>query len=736
VGTVRAFIVDPASRLEALVAGLRALSVEVTRSAAPDAAPPEADVLFVDGDDTIRAAAHAVGGALGALVVEITDDLDTGAEEAAFARGTDDVLVLGREHRLPAIVRRAARNRGGAAFARAEALLARVSDLVLQVDAENVVRSMNRESALASGARLGADVVALFPDPYHAIVRQRLGDARATGEPTSFDVRIVGRTFHVGVVPLDRGAVALLARDETEVSDVLDRLGHSEARAGAILAAMPDLVFRMTADATFVDVHAPENTQLLVPAEQIPGRKVGALLPPDVAAIVEPAVARAVRDHATQVATYELDIRGTRLSYEARIVPIGRDQVLAVVRNMTEYNERRERLALADRLASLGTMAAGVAHEINGPLTFVMLGLEWLERHIDAGRLEGDRPREAETSPADGTAEDGSVRERLRAIADGVSRIQRIVRDLKGFTRKDDLDGTADVASALDGALRLAAAEIRQRGKVERTYAPVPPVRGSVVRLGQVFSNLIVNAAHALPEEPTAERTIHVRTALAADGRVAIEIADSGRGIAPHHVPHLFEPFFTTKPVGQGTGLGLWICHEIVKELGGELVVESELGKGSTFRVLLPCAEARAAAKAPPTHAPPPPRARILVIDDEPNLARTLAILLNDHTVEVAIGGAAGLTRLERDTELDLVLCDLMMPEITGMDVYAEVCARWPALAPRFVFMTGGAFTPRARAFLATCERPHLEKPFRAESVRELLRAEALRYAEERARKP
>ncbi len=732
----RVALVDVAGSAELLAATLRSLGADVTCDELSRLTAP-LDVLVVGGSTSERVDAHAAAPSLGGpLVVETAHD--EASAEAAFARGADDVIATVSEGRIAAILRHAARLRSAsispananananALEGRAETLLANVSDLVANVSASNVVTYMNREGETGAGG-VGCVVLDLFPHDYRALVQTTLAAARSGGNIRTFDVRLVGRTFHVRAVPLGGGELTLIASDETEVSDVLERLGDSEARAGAIVAAMPDLVFRMTEDSIFLEVHAPENTFLLVPAHEIPGQPVGALLPREVADLVVPAVARAVRQRTTELVTYELDIQGARLSYEARIVPVGRDQVLAIVRNMTEYNERRERLALADRLASLGTMAAGVAHEINGPLTFVMLGLEWLEQRVDKLDVPGAEPT-------------ASARERLRAILDGVVRIQRIVRDLKGFTRKDDPEGAADVASALDGALRLVSVELRYRGRVERRYDPVPLVKGSAVRLGQVFSNLIVNAAHSLSEDPTAESVVTLRTFVAGDGRVAIEVADTGRGIPQEHLLHLFEPFFTTKPVGQGTGLGLWVCHEIVKELGGELVVESEVGKGSTFRVLLPPASAAdiVASSGAPIVAPPPPlppRARILVIDDEPNLAKTLAILLDEHVVEIAIGGAAGLARLERDTEIDLVLCDLMMPQITGMDVYAEVCARWPALASRFAFMTGGAFTPRAREFIETCGRPHLEKPFRAEDVRALLRDEALRYAEERAGK-
>ena len=719
-----ATIYDPDRRLDRLAVALRAAAIDVVVTADPSYASQPVDLLFLGGPEDGRAAVHeqASRSAGVPLIVEVVDDDTSLAVDAALDRGAHDVLALERLGRLRALLGRAETRRKRATTAEAS-LLANVSDLVMQVDGAGVVSYMNREGPLVDVAKgVGREALEHFPRPLHPLVRRLLAEARDTHELRAFDFRFNAHTYRVRIVPSEARALTLVASDVTEISDALALLGESEARAEAILAAMPDLVFRMTEDGSFLDVHAPQSSDLLLPPSEISGRKASAVLPPDIANMVETAIKRVVETRTAEVVTYDLDLRGTTSSFEARLVPIGKDQVLAIVRNMTTENRKRDRLALAERLASLGTMAAGVAHEINGPLTFVMLGLEWLEQRIVA--LEARSPGGASTGP---------LTARLRDVLDGVTRIQRIVRDLRGFTRHDDNDDAlADPTSALDGALSLAAAEVRYRARVEKAYDSVPLVRGSHARLGQVFTNLIVNASHALDEDQAADNVVRLRTYLANDGRVAIEISDTGRGISPEHLPRLFEPFFTTKAPGHGTGLGLWVCHEIVKELDGEIVVESQLGKGSTFRVLLPVGIAKATERpdAPPL---PPPRARILVVDDEPNLAKTLAILLDDHVVEVALGGEAALARLETDREFDLVLCDLMMPIVTGMDVYATAKARWPLLSERFAFMTGGAFTPRARAFLDECRRPRLDKPFRAEGVKALLRSEAERRARARA---
>ncbi len=718
VSPLSATIYDPDRRLDHLAVALRAVALDVVVTHESSRASLPVDVLFLGGPEGGRAAVHeqASRTAGAPLIVEVVDD-DTSTEvDAALERGAHDVLVRSRVGRLQSLLSRADARRKRVTTAEAS-LLANVSDLVMQVDGAGVVSYMNREGPLVDVTTgVGLDALEHFPKSLHPLVRRLLAEARETHELRAFDFRVDAHTYRVRIVPSEARALTLVASDVTEISDALALLGESEARAEAILAAMPDLVFRMTEDGAFLDVHAPQSSDLLLPPSEIPGRKANEILPPDVANLVETAVKRVVENATAEVVTYDLDVKGTTSSFEARIVPIGKDQVLAIVRNTTSENRKRDRLALAERLASLGTMAAGVAHEINGPLTFVMLGLEWLEQRIIA--LE---PRSA------GAAQTGPLTERLKDVLDGVTRIQRIVRDLRGFTRHDDNDDAlSDAASALDGALSLAAAEVRYRARVEKGYDTVPLVRGSHARLGQVFANLIVNAAHSLPEDQAADNVVRLRTYLAGDGRVAIEVSDTGRGIAPEHLPRLFEPFFTTKAPGHGTGLGLWVCHEIVKELDGEIVVESQIGKGSTFRVLLPVGIAKAT-QGPSAPALPPPRARILVVDDEPNLAKTLAILLDDHVVEIALGGEAALARLEIDREFDLILCDLMMPIVTGMDVYAVVEARWPQLSERFAFMTGGAFTPRARAFLDDCDRPRLDKPFRAEGVKSLLRSEAAR---------
>jgi len=196
---------------------------------------------------------------------------------------------------------------------------------------------------------------------------------------------------------------------------------------------------------------------------------------------------------------------------------------------------------------------------------------------------------------------------------------------------------------------------------------------------------------------------------------VVIEVRDTGSGIAPEHLGRIFDAFFTTKPVGVGTGLGLSICHRIVRSLGGELEVESELDAGSTFRVSLPAASSTGESVRPPSLIPRRPgrRGRVLVIDDEPMIATAIRRTLSlEHDVVLSSAAAIALQRIKQGEEFDVILCDLMMPQMTGMELYEELVRTAPAQADRVVFLSGGAFTAAARAFLDEVPNPHLEKPF------------------------
>ena len=724
---LRVAIFDPDGQgsgpLEAALVARRC-DVSVVRVAAGLLVAHALDLVVVGGDAAARSALCDLliptGVASRPFLVALVPSYEDGDVEPALAVGVDDVLVATDVSRLGPLLRHASRyRRAEREIAAPQGLIEHVSDFVLQLDRNAMITFMNRDGPVKTVSEsVGSSAYEHLPAEWQPKFTKAFEAALETGQPRVYETASYGRIFRVRIVPTARDGeitgATLLAADVTELSSVVRKLRESESHAEAILDALPDLVVRVRDDGVLLDVHAPPRPQSSdLPSRSDVGKSLFRLVPVAVGEKLVDGIRRSGVSSDLEVVTYEIGEGNERRDFEARIVASEAGQAIMVVRDMTEHNRSRERSTVTERLASLGTMAAGVAHELNSPLTFVMLGLEWIARMLGTVEPGVAIPKVAHHA----------IAERLREVLDGAQRIRRIVRDLKGFTRPEETKlSLVDVPSAIDGALSLAAAELRYRATVDKRYGELPPVLGNHARVGQVVLNLLVNAAHALAEDRAAENVVTI-AAFHRDAQVLIEISDNGTGIPQHHLSRLFEPFFTTKPVGQGTGLGLWVCHEIVKELGGEITVESELGKGSTFRVALPVGEPRS------THPPdlrestaPLPRARILIVDDEPNLARTLARLLDGHTVEVAGGGDLALELFARDSEFDLVLCDLMMPGRTGMDVHAEVTKTWPFLADRFVFMTGGAFTHRAKTFLAEVGLPYLEKPFRYEAVLEILK--------------
>jgi signal transduction histidine kinase/CheY-like chemotaxis protein len=409
-------------------------------------------------------------------------------------------------------------------------------------------------------------------------------------------------------------------------------------------------------------------------------------------------------------------------------------------RSASEVHDRRQvegQLVSADRIASMAMLAAAVAHELNNPLgvtianlTFALEGLEALV--VDLPTSETDGAVEMAARLARTRSRALAIDDALREARQGADRARLIVRDLKTFSRADDQQRTPlDVRHVLESAINMAYGEIRNRGRLVKDYGPVPSVLGNEARLGQVFLNLLVNAAQAIGQGDVERHIVRVVTRADELGRCVVEVSDTGEGIAPEHVARIFEPFFTTKRPGS-TGLGLNICHGVVASMGGSIDVESTVGKGSTFRVTLPAARQRAPRATAPARAqraqdsspPPPPRFRILVVDDEPMMARAVQRLLDaEHDVVATTDPCSAVEQVRAGARFDAILCDLMMPAMSGMDVYDAIVKLEAEQARRMVFMTGGAFTPRAVRFLERVANPRIEKPLEHEALRAILRA-------------
>jgi signal transduction histidine kinase/ActR/RegA family two-component response regulator len=367
-------------------------------------------------------------------------------------------------------------------------------------------------------------------------------------------------------------------------------------------------------------------------------------------------------------------------------------------------------LLLADRLSSLGRLAAGVAHEINNPLTYTALNLELAQRAVGESGL----PQAAVATLSHALAE----------AYDGAERVRGIVRALATFGRGDEEAVSAvDVHRALDAAIRIAENKIRYRARLVTRYDARSLVRASELRLVQVFVNLLVNAADAIPEGDVDHHEIRVRTHNGSGDRIVVEVSDTGSGILPEIRARIFDPFFTTKAVGVGTGLGLAISHGIVTALGGDISVESKPGEGATFRIALLAATTDDVVPHAVTRIGQArkSRARILVVDDERAIARVIAASLPEHDVTVAGSGHDALT-LSLSGSFDCILSDVAMPDVSGPQLFEALRADGRGLEARMVFMTGGAFAPRAAAFLERVPNACIEKPFQIASVEDAVR--------------
>lgn len=385
-------------------------------------------------------------------------------------------------------------------------------------------------------------------------------------------------------------------------------------------------------------------------------------------------------------------------------VPI---RTAGTITDVTDARALRERLLAADRLASVGSLASGIAHAVNNPLSSVASTLKLMQEELE--RCAKDPARILEKVP--------ELRQALADAVAGADRVRDVVRGLQLFSspRTGGTREPVDVRRELDAALDLTGNALAQRARLTIDLATgLPQVVAVPGELGQAFVNLFMNTAEGIPEGATAEHDVRV-TARTGSGRVIVEVQESGAGIRAEEPPRASEPFY--RPSLVSPGLGLSVCHGVVTAAGGTLELVRDPPRGSVYRVTLPVAPSMPApARASVTVSPP--RGRVLIIDDDPLVGRSMARLLQTaHEVTVLTSPAEALSRLEHGERWDAILCDLMMPELSGMDVEERLARSAPDVLPRIVYLTGGAFTDRARKFLAE-GRPFLEKPVEAPALR------------------
>ncbi len=531
--------------------------------------------------------------------------------------------------------------------------------------------------------------------------------AEISARRSVFEVRCLDS--QPGVVRFGRLARALfsvprvidaLVTQEKAARQSFEAMLESQAQFRRILDAMPDGVVVLRGDSiayvnpALARLLGHERPSSLLGAAWSELQAAGGRL--NLGSETAPAERRFLRGDGTEV-VLELSSRES-ITYE------GFAAELVVARDVTLRYELQQRLALADRMSSLGTLAAGVAHEINNPLALVMSNLE----------LAARKPEEAPRL--------------VRSAIEGACRVRDIVRELRVFSQPDnDAPEPVDLGEVVASSVALARGKVQTRARLETELEPVPMVAAGHGKLGQVVLNLIINAFEALPEERSpADNRIVVRLSRAGEN-VRLEVEDNGVGIAPDARARLFEPFFTTRAGRGGSGLGLAVVHDIVSRSGGTIEVVSEPGRGALFRVELPPTTAAVAAPAAPAQAAAR-GARILVVDDEAALVRALSETLSadGHRVVSAGSGRGAIEIIDRDDAFDLVLCDLMMPDGSGADVHAHVTREHPALAPKMVFMTAGTFRAEMRAFLGTSGNRCLYKPFTLDKLAQVV-ADALR---------
>ncbi len=391
---------------------------------------------------------------------------------------------------------------------------------------------------------------------------------------------------------------------------------------------------------------------------------------------------------------------------------------VAVVRDVSERTQLEHKLRVSDRLASIGRLASGVGHEINNPLTTVIANLYEAAETVQA------------IAPSAGPIEE--LRHSLDEARRGADRVRGIVADLRLLSRIEE-DGetvlkSLDLRPLVAQTIQLARYETRHRAEIFSEMGEIIPVLGNARRLSQVVLNLLVNAAEAMDGRRPGRIDVRVRPG---EDAVILEVQDNGRGMSPEALAHAADPFFTTKDIGEGTGLGLALCYGVAEAHGGALVIESEQGVGTLVRLTLPAAASRLMpGRTAPNVAPVQPapavevassdRARVLVVNDEETLGRAFVRLLRTYDATAVLSGAAALEAWDAEP-FDVVICDLMMPEMTGAELYAALLERDPTIGERFILMTGGACTPDTELFLAASGLQVLYKPVPPPTLREVV---------------
>lgn len=457
-------------------------------------------------------------------------------------------------------------------------------------------------------------------------------------------------------------------------------LRESEERFRTLVHSMTDLVFTFDKDQRCTGVFGQwPATSRSAPTEFI-GKRISEMQSKDPTRVHENANARAFAGESLQ---YEYVGVTTGRHYQSSMAPMRAADgtvsgVLAVIRDITRLKELESQLIATDRLAAVGMIADGLSDDLNNSLATLTLNLDLVLRELQQG---------------------GAVRDRIADVRAAAERVRVVARDLKVFSRTEDVPAELDVEAVLDSASHLAISELLPRVQLHKRYASVPPVFGSRSMLGQLLMGLIVATARVTSASLREPRTVELTTRFEAE-QVVVEVSGT-------------EPV-----VNAETDVGLAVCRRLAEALGGQLRIDA-----ASCRLTMQRSKSSSVVAAPPAPAPAArQRGRVLIVDDNAALARSLGRLVApDHDVECVESAREALELLAAGRRYDVIVSDLMMPGMSGMELHAEIDRIAPDQASRMVFMTGGVFVPEARAFLDRVPNSRLTKPFPPEQLLEFI---------------
>ena len=532
------------------------------------------------------------------------------------------------------------------------------------------------------------------------------------GKPNNTEIRVRENNGEIFIVNFSSVKIVVdgqeilmtIGKDITLRKTAEEALRHSEENLRAIISEMPDGILIIDSGKISFANRSIAKTIGFSAGEELVGKSPFDFIQPEYHGIVEERIGRLIKEGGVNPSIrFKLQRKdGDRVDVESRSILIqfdGKPVVLAILKDISLQNRMERQATLNDKLATVGTLAAGVAHEVNNPLSYVLANLVFLQ-----DQLEDIKRHLQMNGTFDGTCQKTFVEMKgeLADITKGGEKIRDIVKGLKAFVRaNDDELEKVDLNQAVESAINMSFHIIKQKARVEKEFAVnLPRLIANSGKLQQVFINLLINAAQSMEGNNPEKNKISIRTGRY-DGIVFVEFKDTGVGIPDKVLPRIFDPFFTTKPTGVGTGLGLSVCNEILNHYGGSIEVQSAVGQGSTFTVKLPREHGPEDAVINPVLPVEVKRGRILIVDDEPsNLEVMCKIFKKYDRVLSALSGLDAMGILEREAgNIEAILSDINMPDMNGVDLYKNVARKFPGLEKKIIFITGGIFSTTSKIF-------------------------------------